>query len=620
MDAKSARAMRPKNKAPAPIQITAEQLLREASERLETLPKPVKRRITDGEEASELRQLKRKGFEDKIRRNRGSISNWLAYASYEESLLEFPRVRSIYERALEIDSRNITLWLKYAEFEMRHKNVNMARNVWNRAVTQLPFVEQFWYKFALMEELLGNVEGARAIFERWLTWDPQDAAYLSYIKLEVRYEEYARARIIYAKLVNAFPSVKNYLKWARFESSDVGDNSAARQVYEIAIDKLHEIDDIMSDEPSKQASRLEAKLFKTFAAFESHLGEYERARAIYKLGMKLLPNEKAAVLEKQYLSFERQYGDSISSQELLINKRRNDYERILKENPYAYDTWFDFLQFEEQTLAASESATPPMDDIERIRCAYERAVATVPPLQEKPAWARYVYLWIAYALFEELASSDKDRARAVYKRLLDVIPHRLFTFAKVWDLYCKFLVRMGDLQGARKLLGRGLGMCPKPKLFKAYLSLESKLKEFERIRTIFIKWILYYVDHGTATSSAVVWIDFAMMEAALGETARARAIFELALDQPHLASNPKLWQKFIEFEESEGENDRVEKLKEAFSCITQSFEEDEFAYGLDMDEEFMHEDDEQQHVTSHHLSDREFEDQQQEENAPYDDE
>lgn len=56
-----------KNKAPAEIQITAEQLLREAKERdLEIIPPPPKQKISDPEELADYQLRKRKGFEDSI--------------------------------------------------------------------------------------------------------------------------------------------------------------------------------------------------------------------------------------------------------------------------------------------------------------------------------------------------------------------------------------------------------------------------------------------------------------------------------------------------------------------------------------------------------------------------
>ena len=80
-----------KNKNPAPIQITAEQILLEAKERQEQVPKVPKQKITDKEELDDYRLKKRKTFEDVIRRNKGAINKWLQYASWEESQNEMER-------------------------------------------------------------------------------------------------------------------------------------------------------------------------------------------------------------------------------------------------------------------------------------------------------------------------------------------------------------------------------------------------------------------------------------------------------------------------------------------------------------------------------------------------
>lgn len=60
-----------KNKAPAEVQITAEQLLREAKERdLEIVAPPPKQNIADEAELADYQQRKRKTFEDNLRKDR----------------------------------------------------------------------------------------------------------------------------------------------------------------------------------------------------------------------------------------------------------------------------------------------------------------------------------------------------------------------------------------------------------------------------------------------------------------------------------------------------------------------------------------------------------------------
>ena len=87
--------MQIKNKNPAPIQITAEQILREAKERQETAKKAPRQKISDLEELSEYRGRKRKEYEDAIRRNRLNIGSWLKYAAWEESQKELDRYETL---------------------------------------------------------------------------------------------------------------------------------------------------------------------------------------------------------------------------------------------------------------------------------------------------------------------------------------------------------------------------------------------------------------------------------------------------------------------------------------------------------------------------------------------
>lgn len=98
------------------------------------------------------------------------------------------------------------------------------------------------YKFVYMEEKLGNIAGTRQIFERWMTWEPDEQAWNSFIKMELRYGEIERARQIHKRCmspllappprffflynipvlfflpdVSVHPEVKSWLKYAKFE-------------------------------------------------------------------------------------------------------------------------------------------------------------------------------------------------------------------------------------------------------------------------------------------------------------------------------------------------------------------------------------------------------------------
>ncbi|KAJ0048456.1 hypothetical protein Pint_17006 [Pistacia integerrima] len=466
-EVKLPRPTRVKNKTPAPIQITAEQILREARERQEAEIRPPKQKITDSTELADYRLRKRKEFEDLIRRVRWNISVWIKYAQWEESQKDFERARSVWERALEVDYRNHTLWLKYAEVEMKNKFINRARNVWDRAVTLLPRVDQLWYKYIHMEEMLGNVAGARQIFERWMNWMPDQQGWLSYIKFELRYNEVDRARQIF------------------------------------------DVEKLADDEEAEL-------LFVAFAEFEERCKETERARCIYKFALDHIPKGRAEDLYRKFVAFEKQYGDKEGIEDAIVGKRRFQYEDEVRKNPLNYDTWFDYIR-------------------------------------------------INYALYEELDAEDMERTRDVYTECLKLIPHKKFSFAKIWLLAAQFEIRQLNLNGARKILGNAIGQAPKDKIFKKYIEIELQLGNMDRCRKLYERYLEW------SPENCYAWSKFAELERSLDETERARAIFELAIAQPALDMPELLWKvplypsmyiAYIDFEISEGEFDRTRALYE----------------------------------------------------------
>ncbi|KAI5294131.1 NineTeen Complex (NTC) component [Ascosphaera acerosa] len=522
---------RVKNKAAAPIQISAEQLLREAVDRQEPVVAAPTQRLTDLEELHEYQGRKRREFEDYVRRNRLSMNNWMRYAQWELEQKEYRRARSVFERALDVDPTSVTLWIRYIEAEMKTRNINHARNLLDRAVSILPRVDKLWYKYVYMEEMLGNVSGTRQVFERWMEWEPDEGAWGAYIKLEKRYNEFERVRGIFERFTIVHPEPRNWIKWARFEE-EYGTADAVREVYSAAIEALG--DDFVDE-----------KLFIGYAKFETRLKEVDRARAIYKFALDRLPRARAATLHKAYTTFEKQFGGTEGVEDVIMAKRRLQYEEAIRENPRNYDLWFDLARLEESA-----------GDVDRVREVYERAIAQVPPSQEKRHWRRYIYLWIFYVIWEEMEARDVERARQIYAECIKLIPHKKFTFAKVWLMKAQFEIRQGELQAARKTLGTAIGMCPKDKVFRGYIELEKKLFEFGRCRTLFEKQIQF------KPANTDAWIRFAELERGLDDLERARAIYELGIAQEVLDMPELLWKAYIDFEEDEGEYKRARALYE----------------------------------------------------------
>ena len=376
------RAGQVKNRAPAPIQISAEQILREAADRQEQHVLEPVTKIHDAEEYQSHLRDRRKHFEDNIRYRREHMGNWVKYARFEEDNKEFERARSVFERALEVDHRSSELWLRYAEFEMRNEFINHARNVLDRGVQILPRVDFLWYKYVYMEELVSDLAKCRSVFERWMKWMPDDNAWLSYARFETRCGQLDRAEAIMRRYVNAYPCARAFLrfaKWAEFEAKNV---ELARTIFEAALTELE-------PEESRQA-----RVFKQFSSFEERHGEYERARVIYRHAVKLLklgeagglsPEEEAELtdyekskreeLYKAYVAFEKKHGDREGIEDVILTKQRAEYNKRLTDDPLDYDGWFEYAKLEEEN-----------GDPAAVRDVYERAVSNLPPTKEKDHW------------------------------------------------------------------------------------------------------------------------------------------------------------------------------------------------------------------------------------------
>jgi len=431
------------------------------------------------------------------------------------------------------------LWLRYAEMEMKAKNVNHARNVWDRAVSLLPRIDQLWYKYIHMEEILGALGNARALFERWMAWEPDHQGWTAFIKMELRYGEMERARALYERYCQCHPGSKAWLRFAKFEAAVARDAPRCRAVYERAVAQLE------GEEDCEQ-------VFVRFAQFEERCKELERARTIYRYALDHLPKRCVAAVYAAYTAFEKMHGDRAGIEAVVLGQRRLAYEQAVRDAPTAYDAWFDYARLEEEA-----------GDPQRAREVYERAVAAVPPEASKRAWARYIYLWINYALWEELEACDVPRAREVYAAALRLVPHRRFTFGGLWILAAQLELRARDLPAARRLLGRALGSCPKLKLFRFYIGLELQLGCVQRVRTLYSKLL----DFSPLCVSA--WVPFAQLERQLGEAERARAIFELAVAQPALDAPEQLWRAYIDAEIGDGQRAAARALYERLLQRTQ---------------------------------------------------
>eukprot|EP01086_Lenisia_limosa_P016182 TRINITY_DN5810_c0_g1_i1.p1 TRINITY_DN5810_c0_g1~~TRINITY_DN5810_c0_g1_i1.p1 ORF type:complete len:684 (+),score=200.69 TRINITY_DN5810_c0_g1_i1:29-2080(+) len=518
------------NRAPSNVQITAEQILRESRGYQDVQSSTPRSKVTDGDELKEFRTQKRTEFEERLRRDRMKIKEWLRYGKFEADQGDYERARSVYNRALDLHPRVVTIWQAYAEFEESARMINHARNVWDRAVTLLPREDRLWHKAIFLEQSVGQYGAARQLFERWMAFGPAKTSWHSYINFEIKLKEWDLVRGIYKRYIECHPCVESYLKFAKFEDGR-NEVARARKVYmdcSIELGEAAETEDY----------------FTTFARFEEKHHEFDRARGIYTYGLDHIPKHQAPDLYAAFVTFEKMHGDGSGIDTVIAHKKRFQYQEEVRADPHNYDAWFEYLRLE-----MSEG------DVPRIRSVFEDAVSNIPLIEEKNYWRRYIYIWIFYAIFEELDAQDVVRAREVWRTLLnDVIPHKVFSSSKSWIHYAHFEVRQHNIEAARKIFGRALGMAPKDKIFEAYIQLELQLTNVDRCRKLYEKFLQF------APENVNTWTKFAELEDTLGEETRARAIYDLAISQEKLDAPEMLWKNYIDWEVKNNELDRVRVL------------------------------------------------------------
>jgi len=547
------RSSKVKDKRSSQLQITAEQIIREAYERAEGDFIAPKLDIKDMEDLEEYRLRTRKQFEDSIRRNRYTMGTYIKYALWEETQKQYERSRSVFERALDVNYREVTVWLRYAEMEMRNKFVNHARNIWDRAVSLLPRVDQLWYKFIHMEEMMKNVNGARQLFERWMEWQPDEKGWKAYVSFELRYGEIEKARKINERFIRVHPEVKTWLYYAKFEQKYSGEEAVQRTrlVFERAT-TLFDLELLLKAQNfTKQNFDEVIGLYIAFADFEVQHNEIERSNSIYKYLLDRVPKEYADVLYSKFVSFQKQFGDSHSIEKVVSNKKRFEFENDLKENPHNYDLWIQYLY-----MIMEFNGT---DNLEETRDLFERAVANVPPLKEKRFWKRYIYIWINYAIFEELTAKNITRARQVYHGCLELLRSEEYSapsinFSKIWIMFAHFEIRQHNIEDARNILNAAINIIPKDKIFKEFIKVELSMGNIEIVRQLFQKQL------ELAPSNCEAWKNYTELEQKVKEFERARAIFELAVNQPNLDLPELIWKCYIDFEIEQKEYDRVRAL------------------------------------------------------------
>ncbi|KAI9173934.1 hypothetical protein LWI28_009080 [Acer negundo] len=210
---------------------------------------------------------------------------------------------------------------------------------------------------------------------------------------------------------------------------------------------------------------------------------------------------------------------------------RFQYKDEVRKNPLNYDNWFDYIRLEES-----------VGNKDRIREVYDRAIANLPPAQAE------IYLSV------ELDAGDMEQTRDVYRVCLKLIPHKKFSFAKIWLLAAQFEIRQLNLNGAGQILGNAIGKAPKDKRTATHganmqnwrdLCLKPvELEPFLSLQLPSQPWTCL-----SCCGRHLAYIEFEKSE---GEYERTRALYERLLDR---TKNLKVWISYAKIEAFDSKED-----------------------------------------------------------------
>ena len=304
-------------------------------------------------------------------------------------------------------------------------------------------------------------------------------------------------------------------------------------------------------------------------------------------GKPLSKREKKRLKEARELEILRK--EQALKDEYQVPESAMEFEKLLVASPRSSFLWVSYMAFHVSCGA--------FDDARQVA---ERAVGAIPATEEDERmniWTAYLNLENKYGKPTPEEAVKKLFSRAVqiadakhmhltlismYERndqqkLLDESLKKAvkkFSYSsKVWLAYIRVAVLKGDSELTRKLLDRATQSLPKHKHIKVMVRTALiEMKEggsagAERARTMF-EGILRNYPRRTD-----IWSVYIDQEIKQGDTQRIRALFERAT---HLDLNARsmkfLFKRFLEFERSEGDDERIKHVKQrAMEYVSNKF-------------------------------------------------
>ncbi|XP_007665837.1 protein RRP5 homolog isoform X2 [Ornithorhynchus anatinus] len=184
-----------------------------------------------------------------------------------------PETADDFDRLVLSSPNSSILWLQYMAFHLHATEIDKARAVAERALKIISFREEqekfnVWVALLNLENMYGSEESLTKVFERAVQYNDSLKVFLQLADIYAKSEKYTEAEELYGKMLKRFRQEKSvWLKYSAFLLRR-GQFEANHQLLHRALKCLPDKDHV--------------DVISKFAQLEFHLGDAERAKAIFE--------------------------------------------------------------------------------------------------------------------------------------------------------------------------------------------------------------------------------------------------------------------------------------------------------------------------------------------------
>ncbi|TBU07254.1 hypothetical protein CWI36_0301p0010 [Hamiltosporidium magnivora] len=482
-----------------------------------------------------LNLQQRNKYEALICKYRKDPGVYIKYANLEENFEEYYKARSVYERAIDFNYSVDTLWFKYIDFELRNNFLNHARNLFERFIELHPGNEKAWLKYINFEKSKKENENVRRIFKMWINKITNENNYHYYIEFEIKANKIDKARELFEELIMKCKTINNFLKYAQFEIKQK-EFKAAEYIF----------NRILTDFKEKEIT---AAFYIKFSDFFINLNKKERAVDILKKGNNHL-RYSAELIDK---TLETTYFEIDNLDNLLLKRKfailiQNSLEKIFycKYNEIEIHKYFYIGSFNLKEMLKNCNEEEEKEISCKIYTNLEKLFYNFDFNKFMSSKFEQIHIYSLIDLFLDIANifekyEDLKKLEFIYENVICFIIKLGINYSKVFVEYAKYFERANKISESRKIYGKAIGLLPTSEVFENYLEMEKKLKEDDRVRKIYEKYLENDLENG------LVWLEFSKWEYKHLVMYRTHSILDLGLKYAEF-NRKEIFEFYIEIE------------------------------------------------------------------------